>query len=631
MAPILLVLAGAVSACKEPLGVLDAAPIVAESAVRASGGSRAAVGAFSVDAMTIETRYWNSSQWVAYADGNTTWLGTPPSGLAAVAAFEALPRATPGYTNAPIELPSLQCAVFIPGVTGTPPDYSDGQLPQYYECIRNPGDGTLASHANLAVRYRARISSTKGTNFAVRFGVDLAGGVLLVDGQVRDQKWNDPFWGGFFESDFGDGDPYVPLITTDTSVVLTASFRMSANSTHIIEVIGFENGGDFGASAQFNDGGGWIDAVSMVPSYKVPLSVSTGTGGGTVTSTPAGISCGASCSASFAWATMPTLTAVPASYFAFSSWSGACSGSGWCAPLVESPKSVTATFTRVQWPLRVTLAGVGSGTVTSADNVINCGAACESGFPINATVTLTAASGANSAFAGWSGGGCSGTGSCVVPMNQAQYVTATFNLERFALNVATTGTGSGTVTSSPAGISCETVCSPMFDFGTVVTLTASATTGSTFDGWTGAGCAGTGTCTVTMNQAQSVTATFTRSATGDTDPPVISCQATPNVLWPVNHKLVDITVQVSLTDASVASFTLVSVLSNEPTNELGDGSTSADISDWLPGTADVAGKLRAERSGSRKDRIYTLTYRGTDASGNSADATCTVTVPHDKR
>ncbi len=73
-----------------------------------------------------------------------------------------------------------------------------------------------------------------------------------------------------------------------------------------------------------------------------------------------------------------------------------------------------------------------------------------------------------------------------------------------------TGTGSGTVTSSPAGINCGTDCSQNYIYGTVVTLTAQASAGSIFTGWSGGGCSGTGTCTVTMDSAKTCTAAFTR-------------------------------------------------------------------------------------------------------------------------
>lgn len=76
------------------------------------------------------------------------------------------------------------------------------------------------------------------------------------------------------------------------------------------------------------------------------------------------------------------------------------------------------------------------------------------------------------------------------------------------LTIIKVGTGSGTVTSSPAGFDCGTTCLASFADGTQVTLTATPAVGSTFAGWSGGGCAGTGTCTVTTNAAKSVAAIF---------------------------------------------------------------------------------------------------------------------------
>jgi uncharacterized repeat protein (TIGR02543 family) len=76
------------------------------------------------------------------------------------------------------------------------------------------------------------------------------------------------------------------------------------------------------------------------------------------------------------------------------------------------------------------------------------------------------------------------------------------------LTVQKSGTGAGTVTSSPAGISCGGTCSHQFPQGTPVTLTAKAAKGSTFSGWTGA-CTGKSTCKVTVDGTTSVTAKFT--------------------------------------------------------------------------------------------------------------------------
>src|SRR4029079_17879268 len=93
----------------------------------------------------------------------------------------------------------------------------------------------------------------------------------------------------------------------------------------------------------------------------------------------------------------------------------------------------------------------------------------------------------------------------------------TFNSSSsFALAVTRAGTGTGTVTSSPAGINCGSTCTANFASGASVTLSASAASGSTFAGWSGA-CTGTSTCALSMTAARNVTATFnTSGGTGGT-------------------------------------------------------------------------------------------------------------------
>jgi hypothetical protein len=113
-----------------------------------------------------------------------------------------------------------------------------------------------------------------------------------------------------------------------------------------------------------------------------------------------------------------------------------------------------------------------------------------------------------STFAGWSGGGCAGTGPCTVTIGAATTVTANFTTTPTTLIVVRAGGGTGTVTSSPSGINCGTDCSESYASNTMVTLTATATGGAVFSGWSGGGCAGTGTCVVTMSTALTVTATF---------------------------------------------------------------------------------------------------------------------------
>jgi hypothetical protein len=83
------------------------------------------------------------------------------------------------------------------------------------------------------------------------------------------------------------------------------------------------------------------------------------------------------------------------------------------------------------------------------------------------------------------------------------------------LTVTNAGAGTGTVTSSPAGISCGSTCVATFADGTTVTLTAKATGRNRFGGWSG-DCTGTATCVVTMTADHAVTATFDRKGAAPT-------------------------------------------------------------------------------------------------------------------
>jgi uncharacterized repeat protein (TIGR01451 family) len=160
--------------------------------------------------------------------------------------------------------------------------------------------------------------------------------------------------------------------------------------------------------------------------------------------------------------------------------------------------------------------GNGTGTVRSTPAGINCGATCSVNFPSGTTVVLTATPSDGSTFTGWGAGPCEGTGTCTITLTSPPTtvsVVANFaqSTNNFTLAVNEAGTGTGTVTSSPAGIVCPpaATCSASFTSGQVVTLTATPTNGSTFAGWSGvAGCPGTGTCTVTVSAAVTVTATF---------------------------------------------------------------------------------------------------------------------------
>ena len=121
----------------------------------------------------------------------------------------------------------------------------------------------------------------------------------------------------------------------------------------------------------------------------------------------------------------------------------------------------------------------------------------------------------------------------------------------------------------------------------------------------------------------------------DNSPPVLQVSADPEHLWPPNHKLHDITVDVDVSDECDADedidIVLDSISSNESDNGRGDGNTSDDIQGADEGTDDRDFQVRAERSGRGSGRIYTATYHATDLSGNQTPGVVFIKVAHDQR
>jgi hypothetical protein len=152
----------------------------------------------------------------------------------------------------------------------------------------------------------------------------------------------------------------------------------------------------------------------------------------------------------------------------------------------------------------------GSGTVTSNSGTINwSGNSGMASYNSGTSVILTANANSGSTFTSWTGCDSTSGNTCTVSMISAKSVTATFTLNsQYNLTITKSGTGTGGIASSPAGINCGDNCVGSFNPGTVVTLTATPDTGSTFTGWSSGGCSGTGTCSITMNAGAAVTATF---------------------------------------------------------------------------------------------------------------------------
>ena len=246
---------------------------------------------------------------------------------------------------------------------------------------------------------------------------------------------------------------------------------------------------------------------------KRQLTVSRkGTGTGTVTSSPAGIECGATCTAEYDNGTEVTLTGLSGPNTEAVKWAGCTSvdGENHCKVTMSAAKSVSATFNLAKRELKVTKGGLGTGTVTSSPTGIACGSTCFFVFGAGQTITLTGTPTGETEAVKWSGcDSVSAENKCLVTMSSAREVTALFNVEGPTLTVAKLGSGTGTVTSSPAAIECGSACAVNFPKGTTVTLTGAAGFHSEAVKWSGCDTVTIeDKCLVAMNAARAVTANF---------------------------------------------------------------------------------------------------------------------------
>ena len=173
--------------------------------------------------------------------------------------------------------------------------------------------------------------------------------------------------------------------------------------------------------------------------------------------------------------------------------------------------------------LAVRIAGRGGGLVDAAPGGLLCGKGldCVGTYPDGAQVQLVATPNPGTVFTGWSGG-CTGTDDdCLVTMNGAQNVTATFAPAPSGRRTVTFGVagGSGTVRSSLLADACSSVCSTSAWRGVTTTLTAVPADGYAFVRWDGA-CSGTAaSCSLTVDGELVATAVFEKLPEPEPTPP----------------------------------------------------------------------------------------------------------------
>ncbi len=208
----------------------------------------------------------------------------------------------------------------------------------------------------------------------------------------------------------------------------------------------------------------------------------------------------------FRWSILTSLIAI-ATFAA-----GGCGGDGGTDP-------------GSRFPVTITLAGTGKGTVIGSEGGINCtnvngapSGTCQADINNGQLLTLAATPATGSTFTGWSGNGltCPASAPCTITVNSAQSITATFDAGSTTQTLTVVGggagTGSGVIVSEPAGIDCTisggaaaaTGCAAPFAGGTPVQLVVES---GNLVGFGGA-CTGS-TCSVVMSEPRTVVATFT--------------------------------------------------------------------------------------------------------------------------
>jgi hypothetical protein len=314
----------------------------------------------------------------------------------------------------------------------------------------------------------------------------------------------------------GGGSDCLASLDFGTQVVLTAT---PITGSRFVSWTGTVCNGSTNATCAFK-----VPAanVSVTPSFKDVTTLTLNKGGsGTVTSAPAGISCGAACSSAsfdFARGVLIKLTPTASVGWSFDGFTGACSGTT-CSLNASTPAALVGANFSIQHR-RLTVTVVGQGAVSGPGVSCSDGnTPCALDFDYGTSLPLVAVADPGFRFTGWSQD-CAGVGACTPLMTANHSVTATFK-PQFALTVAKPGNSTGTITASPAGIAgdpinCGLDCSSLYLGGTVVTLTRSAPiTGTTFQ-WGGA-CTFRGTnatCALPINANTSVSADYSLQRLG---------------------------------------------------------------------------------------------------------------------
>jgi hypothetical protein len=284
----------------------------------------------------------------------------------------------------------------------------------------------------------------------------------------------------------GNAITWTGTLTHSTAITLTFMALHTGNYGDVITNIAH-----FSGTSQTGSAAAEFSVVPLM--YTVTVNT-LGTGSGFITSTPAGINCGATCSAMFTADSSVTLTATPLISSTFTDWIGdVVTTTNPIALKVDADKAVTATFALRTFVI-TPIAGTNGSITPNTPQTMNYGA--------NQTFTITANTGYHIADVGVDGGSVGAVSTYTFNNITANHtITAAFAINAFTLTVNYAGTGSGNVLLNPS--------SPTYPSGTVVTLTAVPSSTSIFAGWSGAVVTTTNPLALIMDETKSMTATFT--------------------------------------------------------------------------------------------------------------------------
>jgi hypothetical protein len=275
---------------------------------------------------------------------------------------------------------------------------------------------------------------------------------------------------------------------------VTASFSPSVGGVSTSSLV-VSSGTNMAAASLAGTGRGQI----IVRKTGDGASVSAVVGGG--------IDCGGTCQATIGDRSVALVASVPANT-ELSAWSiASCGTSARCeVPVDRATATVDVTF-RNRYQVSVTRSGSGTGRVVATGGGIDCGNDCSEMLFAQTQLVLRATPDTGNVLAGWTGCTSSSGDTCNVTVagTGPQAVTARFE-RTHTLTVSVSG--SGTVTSNPAGISCANDCTEAYAEGTAVVLTANPGNGQRLTSWGGSCSGSASTCTVSMAAARSVQATF---------------------------------------------------------------------------------------------------------------------------